>query len=217
YGNLVSFWTRSADVEINTLYKGFQSLRRRLLYSHPMMVTAPFGQGRVVAFMSTAGQEWNNWASGISGAVLYPSIQWKLQEYLASQSSETSQTVGAPLRLVVDRKRYGNRPLKVSRYLMKSPEGDKRDPVRVPLAIGQFKDTEAAAEGRARGEASGAKDNGKGDEGNKNKRPAESATHTFTLRRPLDQGLNVTSLRGESDDENPPPLFTWAHIFNVDT
>jgi hypothetical protein len=212
-GNLESFWTRNADAEVNTLYKEFQSLRRRLLYSHPMMVTAPFGQGRVVAFMSTAGQEWNNWASGISGAVLYPSIQWKLQEYLASQSSETSLTVGAPLRLAVDRKRYGNRPLKVSRYLLKPPEGDKRDPVKVPLEIGQFKDTEAAPEAPAKAEGNG----GKGDEGDKDKQPAEAATDTFTLRKALEPGLYVTYLRGESDDESAAPLFTWAHIFNVDT
>jgi hypothetical protein len=219
HGNLVSFWTRSADVGVNTLYKGFQSLRRRLLYSHPMLVTAPFGRGRVVAFMTTAGREWNDWASGISGAVLYPGIHWELQNFLSSQSSETSLTVGAPLRLAVDRKRYGNRVLKVSRYLMKPPEGDKRDPVAVPMEVGQFKDAAAAPEAPAPAEGNGAKADGKdeGQAGDKDKKPAESSMDTFTFRKTLEPGLYVTHLRAEGDDENAPPLHTWAHVFNVDT
>ena len=45
--------------------------------------------------MTTAGKAWNDWAGGITGSVLFPSIAWELQNYLSSQSGEAGLTVGS--------------------------------------------------------------------------------------------------------------------------
>ena len=67
----IDFWGRASDPKIQTLAKDAENLRRRLLYSHPMVLTSQFGQGRIIAVLTSAGKEWNDWAGGITGSVLY--------------------------------------------------------------------------------------------------------------------------------------------------
>jgi hypothetical protein len=159
--------------------------------------------------MTTAGRAWNDWADGSTASYLYPSIMWHLQNYLSSQSQENSLAVGAPLTLSVDRKRFGNRTLKVSRYYLKPEEG--KPAVKVALETGQFKDAAPPAPAEAKG-----KENGNGAENGK-KEVDENPSDTFTFRKTLEPGLYVTYLRGEGDSEDSPPLHTWVHIFNVDS
>jgi hypothetical protein len=220
FANLVEFWTSNPDPKIPVLYKEAESLRRRLLYSHPIMVVGQFGQGRVVAVLTTAGKDWNDWAGGITGSVLYPAIAWEMQNYLSSQSGEGSLTVGTPIRTEVDRKRWGNQQLTVSRVFYRAEAGKKA--VEVPVETARFRDAEAEDEAPAKGAG---KDNGKGAaKGNggqpakaePGKEPADTGLDTFTFRRTLEPGLYVTKLH-IAGREKDPPLFTWAHVFNVDT
>lgn len=68
----------------------------RLRNGAPLMVEHKFGKGRVVAFLSSAGPSWNNWARNPSFVV---AVQ-DLQAYLSSRSEEAlSRTVGSPLVL----------------------------------------------------------------------------------------------------------------------
>jgi len=61
----------------------------------PLVVERSFGKGRVLAFLTTAGPAWNNWARNPSFVV----AMQDLQAYLAQQPADTSRQVGAPLEL----------------------------------------------------------------------------------------------------------------------
>ncbi len=199
-GNLQEFW-RLSDPKIATLAKEVEDLRRRLLYSHPMVVVGGLGQGRIVAVMTTAGKEWNDWAGGITGSVLYAPIIWEMQNYLSSQSGEGGLSVGDTVTLTADRKRYHNKALKVSRYFYKAQQG--KPSVRIPVETDQFADAAAAVD------KDGAREK---------QQPADTGVDTFTFRKTLEPGLYLTELR-YADDNNPkgPALFWWGHVYNVDT
>ncbi len=208
FGNLVEFWTANPNPEITRLAKDAEALRRRLLYSHPIMVVSQLGNGRVVAVLTTAGKDWNDWAGGITGSVLYPAIMWEMQNYLASQSGEGSLIVGTPIRTEVDRRRWGNKQLTVSRFFYRTEAGKKA--VEVPVETAKFRDAETEGQAKPEPKADAKeKDNGA-------KAEVDSGTDVFTFRRTLEPGLYVTKLYA-AGRENDPPLFTWAHVFNVDT
>jgi len=119
YPNLVEFWDLRDQVVQDVRLEAI-NLRQRLLYSSPLVLLKDFGRGRVVAWMTTAGKEWNPWAAGTTGSVIYAPLIYELQNYLTSQSGDSGQLVGSPLALTVDGKRYDqNKTLKVVRKFYK--------------------------------------------------------------------------------------------------
>ncbi len=108
FPNLVEFWDLR-DQLVQDLKQEAVDLRKRLLYSSPIVVVKDFGRGRVVAWMTTAGKEWNPWAAGSMASVIYPSLILELQNYLTSQSGDSGQLVGSTLALNVDGKRFDQR------------------------------------------------------------------------------------------------------------
>lgn len=65
----------------------------------PLVVERRFGEGRVVAFLTTAAPTWNNWARNPSFVV----VVQDLQAYLSDRSSAAeSRLVGSPLELHLD-------------------------------------------------------------------------------------------------------------------
>jgi hypothetical protein len=212
------FWKLS-DPKIDTLLKTIERVRREAMYSHPMMLTSRLGNGRVVAVMTTAGKEWNDWAGGITGSVLFPVIVWEMQNYLSSTSGEAGQLVGSALVTQVDRKRYENKPLMVSRYLMR-PTPDGKPAVKVALETNVFPDQPGAAKVDAQVKGNGdPKPEVKGevkDKGGDGKPAAQADIDTFTCPKTLEPGLYVTELRYQGR-EGMAPLHTWGQVFNVDT
>ena len=76
----------------------------RLRNGAPLAVERQFGQGRVVAFLTTVAPVWNNWARGNPSFVV--TVQ-KLQSYLAWRpEADVSHRVGAPLEVSLDPARY---------------------------------------------------------------------------------------------------------------
>ena len=77
-------------------------------FGDPLVVTRPFGKGRVLAFLTTAGTSlrgtppstvrWNEWASGLA-LWTYPVFIKQMQEYLISQSDSRNRIVGTDLVL----------------------------------------------------------------------------------------------------------------------
>jgi Aerotolerance regulator N-terminal len=119
YPNLVEFWDLRDQV-VQDVKLEAMNLRKRLLYSSPLVVVKDMGRGRVVAWMTTAGKEWNSWAAGITGSYSYAPLIYELQNYLTSQSGDSGQLVGSPLVLNVDTKRFDqNKTLKVVRKFYK--------------------------------------------------------------------------------------------------
>jgi hypothetical protein len=124
YPNLTEFWTNS-DPKIRTLREDLLRLREEVLYGDPFVIASNFGKGKVVAVMTTAGKEWNDWGGGSNSSLLYQPFIWELQNYLSSQGSDAYLRVGTPVQVTVDSEQYKqkNRQLKMVRYFMKAQQG----------------------------------------------------------------------------------------------
>jgi hypothetical protein len=76
----------------------------RLRNGAPLAVEWNFGQGRVVAFLTTAAPVWNNWAQNNPSFVV---AMLELQSYLSNRPAEdVSSFVGTPLELRLDPSEY---------------------------------------------------------------------------------------------------------------
>src|SRR5690606_28013509 len=95
YFTLPDSWRPPADSTVEIL--------ARLRNNAPLVVEQTFGDGRVVAFLTTAAPAWNNWAANPSFVV----VVQELQAYLSSvRSTEPARQVGTPLELRLDPSRY---------------------------------------------------------------------------------------------------------------
>ena len=98
----------SAQPQMRSLKDEIDAFRSTLKYGDPLVVTRPFGKGRVLAFLTTAGTlprgagddaiSWNDWAgSPIAGS--YPVFIKQMQDYLISSSEPRTQLVGSDVTL----------------------------------------------------------------------------------------------------------------------
>jgi hypothetical protein len=70
----------------------------------PLVVDKKMGDGRVLAFLTTAGPRWNNWGRDNPSYVV---AMQELQAYLAAgRQSDPSRQVGVPLEIPVDTQKY---------------------------------------------------------------------------------------------------------------
>ena len=126
FPNLTEFWSYP-DPKVNTLRMGVVDLRDQAKYGDPFIVASTFGKGKVVAVMTTAGKEWNEWGGGSDASVVYQPFIWEMQNYLSSQGSESNLTVGTSIQVTVDPELYkqkGRGQLKMFRYY-RIPEHNK--------------------------------------------------------------------------------------------
>lgn len=119
YPNLLEFWA-SADPKIGSLRDEFIKLRDQVRYGDPFIVAGQFGKGKVVAVMTTAGKDWNDWGGGSEATLIYPAFILETQNYISSQSSEDNRTVGGSDRLTVDAEANKGKQLKAQRVYMKA-------------------------------------------------------------------------------------------------
>ena len=90
-------WTPATDAPVEIL--------ARLRNGDPLTVEKRFGNGRVIAFLTTLSPEWNNWAHDPSFVV----AALKLQAYLAaSNQHDDSRIVGSPISLTLNADEYLN-------------------------------------------------------------------------------------------------------------
>ncbi|HEX5447099.1 MAG TPA: BatA domain-containing protein, partial [Pirellulales bacterium] len=88
-------WSPPADSSTRVL--------ARLRNGAPLAVERKFGEGRVVAFTTTAAPTWNNWGRNPSFVV----AMLEMQSYLASPAAaDVQRLVGAPIELELDPGRY---------------------------------------------------------------------------------------------------------------
>src|SRR5207253_8103918 len=104
--NLVEFWSQP---EYQKLRVQVDTLRQTVQLGDPLVVSARFGKGRVVVFLTTAGRAWNDWAGGSLATATYPVVMLELQKFLTSVGEDTDLTVGAPLEIQLDSTRYDGR------------------------------------------------------------------------------------------------------------
>jgi hypothetical protein len=135
YPNLTTFWN-TGDLKIRALRDDIKSLRDLVLYGDPLVVAGRFGKGKVVAVMTTAGKEWNDWGGGSDASLIYQPFIWETVNYLSSQGSDSNLTVGTRVQIDVDSSRFkGNENLKLARYFSKLEHGK---PTEVVLDSEQF-------------------------------------------------------------------------------
>lgn len=85
-------WAPPADSGVKVL--------ARLRNQAPLVIEKPFGEGRVVAFLTTAGPRWNNW--GRNNPTYVVAMQM-LQSYLAQgQQRDPRREVGEALNLALE-------------------------------------------------------------------------------------------------------------------
>jgi hypothetical protein len=95
YYSVPKAWTTKPDPGSHVLAK--------LRNGDPLVVEREFGKGRVVAMLSTASPEWNNWSRNPSFIVAL----LELQSYLGGTNrSDESRVVGTPIKLELDAAQY---------------------------------------------------------------------------------------------------------------
>jgi hypothetical protein len=78
----------------------------RVRNSAPLVIEKKYGAGRVVAFLTTAAPNWNNWAQSAPGASFVTTIL-DLQNYLLTGAqTDPTQLVGEPLQITADPQKY---------------------------------------------------------------------------------------------------------------
>jgi hypothetical protein len=135
--NLREFWEQT-DTHIQELRTRLERFKEMVQYGDPLIVAGRYGKGRVVAFLTTAGKKWNDWAGGSPASVTYPVVMLELQKFLSSVDTEADKIVGTPLQIEVDSSRYEQ---KLRRYFQPEarereagkPAGDKEAPANAGL------------------------------------------------------------------------------------
>ncbi len=139
YPNMTEFWSYP-DPKMATLRKDALDLRDQAKFGDPFIIAETFGKGKVVAVMTTAGKEWNDWGGGSDASVLYQPFIWELQNHLSSQGTESSLTVGTPVSVTVDPelfKQKGRGQLKMTRTFRKAEHLTPAKDVREGDQFGQ--------------------------------------------------------------------------------
>jgi hypothetical protein len=90
--SLVRFWDKP---ENDGLKSEIKDLWKQVRFGSPLVVAKRFGRGRVVAVMTTAGKEWNDWL----GQYSYVPMILEIQSYLASLGREANLKVGEQITL----------------------------------------------------------------------------------------------------------------------
>jgi len=191
--NLVEFWNQS---DYQKLRGRIDKFRESVQLGDPLVVSQLYGKGRVVAFLTSAGTSWNDWAGGSMASPTYPVVMLELQKYLTSGSGESSLIVGSPLEIQVDSTRYDS---KMHRFFQ--PEA--RDP--------------NAGKGTGAGETSG-QNSGLVDL-KEQTAPVSAGRVTFTFDEARKPGLylfELTRLGEEGTTSGTPKTERRAFVFNVD-
>jgi hypothetical protein len=108
--NLQPFWNLPETQKLRARINRF---RETVTFGDPLVVREQYGKGKVVAFLTTAGRAWNDWAGGSMASPTYPVVMLELQKYLTSGGTDSGLTVGSPLELEFDSARYDS---KIRRY-----------------------------------------------------------------------------------------------------
>jgi hypothetical protein len=102
--DMAQLWNRA---QMKSLRQQIETFRDAVLYGDPLVVTRKHGNGRVVAFLTSAGinSKWNEWSNGPL-MWSYPVFMMELERYLISEGDEVNKVVGEELKFELDPARY---------------------------------------------------------------------------------------------------------------
>jgi hypothetical protein len=120
--DLTVLWD-NGDPKVRSVKRDLENLRDEVRFGDAFMVIQDFGKGKVLAVMSTAGKDWNDWGGGSASSVLYAPFVWETQNYLSSSGSGANLTVGTKLDYHVDAEQFRGSQLRLERFFMKPETG----------------------------------------------------------------------------------------------
>lgn len=123
---LREFW---ANPKTSELKADTARLRDAVKFGDPLYLAKTLGRGRVTAMMTTAGEQWNDWATGPGRPSYLPLIK-EMENYLSGGGAEDNVLVGNPIDLKLDAARYKD----VVRRTLMTLEPGKPGAVGVPVA-----------------------------------------------------------------------------------
>lgn len=130
----VEFWQQP---EVAPLRARVERFRETVQYGDPLVVAGQYGRGRTVAFLTTAGQGWNNWGGGSPAAITYPLLIVELQNFLTTAAGWSELKVGQPLEIQVDASRYDTKVRRIFRpEVQEKAEGSPEGPVDLKEQLG---------------------------------------------------------------------------------
>jgi len=189
---LTEFWELT-DEKVQALRNRVEKFRETVQYGDPLVVSQEFQKGRVVAFLTTAGKKWNDWAGGSPASVTYPMVMIDLQKYLTGGDTETAKKVGEPLEIERAAGRYES---KARCYFQDARE---MEGVKAP----KEKETESKKPGlKDIGEIQGT---------------SSPETIRFTFEKTSRPGVYQFDLTQRSDSGGESKIETAAFAYNVDT
>ncbi len=124
--SMSEFWT-NPEPKVQLLRSQFTNLREQVQYGDAFVVARKFGKGKVVAYMSTAGKDWGDFAGGSASTVLYPVFIQETNNYLSSAGIEANLTVGAPVTVKVDAEQFKGKKLSLSRTFLRTDDAKPQD------------------------------------------------------------------------------------------
>ncbi len=124
---------------MKVLERQLKELIETMKYGDRLVVARPYGKGRVVACMTTAGpfSKWNDWGAGSPDSWSYTMFMMDLQRYLTSSGGDLNRLVGDPLAFTLDQANYTG-AVEVSKYLLpevgivtdKAGQNENRQPTK---------------------------------------------------------------------------------------
>jgi hypothetical protein len=126
---LREFW---AMPETADLKNEVTKLRDSTKYGDPFYIARQYGHGRVSLITTTAGEQWNDWASSPPGNVSFGPMMKELATYLSGGTAEDNRSVGQSYEISVDDKKYQQSVKRA--FLTHDPEkGNKPGAEAAPL------------------------------------------------------------------------------------
>ncbi|MSQ93445.1 MAG: hypothetical protein EXR98_02690 [Gemmataceae bacterium] len=139
--DMTELWS-NADANVQSMRRQLITLRELVRYGDPFVIAQNFGKGKVVAVMSTAGKEWNDWPGGSAASVLYAPFIWEVQNYLSSPGGDANLTVGTNIPLVLDAAPFNGMNLKLVRYFAKTENEREVVKEKVGEEVGRVEESE---------------------------------------------------------------------------
>jgi hypothetical protein len=115
------------QTSMQSLKTQIETLIETLRYGDPLVVARPYGKGRIVACLTTAGtsSKWNDWGAGSVISGTYPIFIGDLERYLTSGGDDLNRIVGDKVELKFDAVRYKN-SVAVTRTLQPEPGAEPK-------------------------------------------------------------------------------------------
>jgi len=127
--DLTVLWD-NGDSKVRSVKRDLENLRDEVRFGDAFMVVQDFGKGKVLAVMSTAGKDWNDWGGGSASSVLYAPFVWETQNFLSSSGSGANLTVGTKIDFSIDAEQFRGTQLRLDRFFMRAESGKPSEKVK---------------------------------------------------------------------------------------